>query len=240
MIKMLKSTTFIYRMLCKWFITPILKREWKHPPVDSFNERSIELSFAFKCLYQVCPQKVIDVGTGYSALPSLLANCGFHTTAIDLIEGVSESGSMNYHYHIINDDITAPKIKEKFDVITCISVLEHIPDHHAALKGMFSLLNPDGCIILTTYFNENRYVDDVYKLPQSGYGKDNRFICQIFSRKELDQWIGENSAKIVTQEYYQVFSGELWTFGERLKPPIQVRKDEKHHLTCLLLQKGES
>ena len=41
------------------------------------------------------------------------------------------------------------KLKQKFDYITCLDVLEHVADDTAALKNIYSLLNPRGCLILT-------------------------------------------------------------------------------------------
>ena len=68
-------------------------------------------------------------------------------------------------------------------------------------------------------------------------GVFQRFICQIFSRKEIVDWITKNDAELVEQEYYRFFSGEFWTFGEWIYPPFRVSRDQKHQLTCILLQK---
>ncbi len=102
---------------------------------------------------------------------------------------------------------------------------------------MLSLLNPGGHLALTAPYNENRYIEDVYRLPGAGYGHDNPYVCQVYSRKELDSWLEASGGKIAAQEYWQFFSGEFWTFGEQLCPPRQVDKTEKHQLTCLLLEK---
>ena len=145
--------------------------------------------------------------------------------------------SLNRHYLIINDDITESKLTKKYDFITCISVLEHIPVHKEAMKGMFDLLNPGGHLLLTVPFNEEKYIDNVYKMPEASYGKDHAYICQIFSRKNMNTWLADSSWEIVEQEYYEVFTGELWTFGEHIYPPKKVEQNEKSHLSCILLRK---
>lgn len=116
-------------------------------------------------------------------------------------------------------------------------MLEHIPDNEAAIKGLFSLLEENGHLLLSFPYNENKYIENVYKLEGSSYGQDANYICQSYSRDQVDKWVKNNNAKIVEQKYYQVFTGDYWTVGEKLSVPIEVSKNEKHHLTCLVLKK---
>lgn len=239
MLKMIKKGIFnIYNTFGQCYLTPILLREYRSPSFKKINERPIEYAFVFKHLWQICPTEVLDVGTGQSALPHLMANCGFRATAIDKTQGYWRGGFINRHYYVIKDDITNPKMIKSFDLIICISVLEHIPNHQAAVKGMFRLLKSGGHLILTFPYNEEQYIDNVYKLSNAGYGQNKPYICQVYSRKEIDDWMQENKGRIVDQEYYQVFTGDLWTFGERLYPPRKVSEQEKRHLTCILIEKA--
>ena len=203
----------MYCTLGRWFLWPMLLLEWKRSHLKQLNERAAEYGYALKWLLKICPVDVLDVGAGTSSWPHLMANCGFHVTAIDKIKDYWKSGFFNRHYHVINDDVTRPKINRQFDFITCISVIEHIPNHKEAFFGMLGLLKPGGHLVLTFPYNEKRYIDNVYKLPKAGYGSDYPFICQVYSRTQIDEWLGGNSARIIDQEYYKIFSGELWTFG---------------------------
>jgi len=166
-----------------------------------------------------------------------MANCGFKVTAIDKISGYSRRVFSNRHYYVVKDDITKPRIAEQFDLITCISVLEHIPDHRRAIDGMFKLLKPAGYLVLTFPYNEERCVENVYDLPEAGYGKSGRYVCQVFSRKEIDTWLNQTHGTVVEQEYYKIFTGALWTFGKRTYPPSKVANGQNCDLTCLILQK---
>jgi len=123
-------------------------------------------------------------------------------------------------------------------MVTCISVLEHINNFDAAIDGMVSLLEKPGYIVLTFPYNENRFIDNVYALEEAGYGQDASYKCHVFSRAKVLAWCDKHSLELVRQEYWKVFSGEYWTFGERVYPNVQVGVDEKHHLTCLVLKKG--
>jgi SAM-dependent methyltransferase len=236
-----KTVLRLYCLLGRLYLAPILLLEWKRPASlkdKPRNERPIEYGFAFKWLAKICPEEVLDVGSGNGSWPHIMADCGFRVTAIDKITGYWKGDFFNRHYHIINDDITKSKLTKEFDFITCLSVLEHIPNHQDAIDGIFSLLKPGGHLVLTFPYNEERYVDNVYELPGAGYGQDYSCICQVFSRKEIDAWLKDKPAKVIDHEYYDIFGGDLWTFGERVYPPCKVEKGQKCHLTCVLIQKS--
>ena len=215
----------------------VCRREYLNQKSVELSERVIEYSFALRCLWRTSPRTVLDVGSGYSPWPALLRYCGCVVTAIDSAEGYWGSPVFNRHFYIINDDITKPNLSGSFDLITCISTLEHIPNHQDAVRGMFGLLKPGGHLVLTFPYNESRYVGNVYQLPGAGYGQDKPYICQVFSRQEVNQWLKENRGKIVEQEYYEVFKGSFWTFGGRISPPRKVSVADKHHLTLIMIQR---
>jgi len=221
----------------RWYIQRVCRQEYETQQYRCTNERPVEYRFVFEQLTHTSPVRVLDVGTGTTALPHLMRNCGFLVTAIDNIRDYWPQGMVNRHYHVIQDDITAPTLNQTFDFITCISVLEHIKNHQQAMQSMFHLLNPGGHLLLTFPYSENTYVPNAYELPDAGYGKDEPYVCQVYSRRELSQWIEAARAKIVTQEYWQFFTGEFWTVGKRLSPPQRVDRDHLHQWTGLLLQK---
>lgn len=233
--KLFKS---LVRNLNKRYLEAVFKREHSLQQFTGINERPVEFQFVFRCLTRTVPITVLDVGTGTTALPRLIRNCGFVVTAIDNVHDYWSGSIYNRHFYVINDDITHPLLAQTFDFITCVSVLEHIPKHNDAVRSMFTLLNPGGYLALTFPYNESRYIHNVYKLPGAGYGQDSPYICQVYSRNELSKWLETNNGQIMEQEYWRIFEGDFWTFGQQLYPPVQVRKNEKHQLTCLLVRKS--
>jgi SAM-dependent methyltransferase len=231
------SLKSVVRHMRWWLNNQSLRSEYLsqvfHP-----NERPVEYAFVFHQLTIAAPQSVLDIGTGTTALPHLMRTCGYLVTAIDNVHDYWPAGMVNRHYHVINDDILNSQLSGKFDFITCVSVLEHIPAHELAVRSMFSLLNPGGRILLTFPYNETTYIDNVYHLPEASYGQENPFICQVFSRKQLDAWLEQNQAVLLTEDLWRMFSGEFWTFGHRLLPPTQVSLPKQHHLACILLGKS--
>lgn len=234
MLRFKQQVLKLYAKAAQLPVDPLLRYEWLRRGERRVNERPVEYPFALTCLSELCPTSVLDVGPGTSAWPQLLANCGFEVTAVD--EGHSYWGSRpaNRHHYIVRDDITDPKIDRKFDAITCLSVIEHIEDHRAAVRGLRSLLHPGGHAIMSFPYNEHRFVENVYALPGVSYGQDAPYICRMYSRREIDGWL-EEGFEIERQQYHQIFTGELWAFGERLRPPKRVDASEPHHLTCLSL-----
>jgi len=220
------------------YIRRLCSAEFRDQKKVRKNERSIEYRFVFECLTELRPERVLDVGTGTTALPHLMRNCGYLVTAIDNIVDYWPKGMVNRHFHVVNDDITRSKIREKFDFITCISVLEHLPDHRAAVRSMLSLLNPGGHLVITCPYNESEYVPNCYELEGSGYGRGSAYVCQAYSRRELDAWLEDTGAQLAKQEHWRLFTGKHWTQGEVLEFPKKVSASEAHHLTCLLLRKS--
>ena len=224
----------IYNFGGKLYLYPMLKYESKHPTFFSRNERAIEYGFTFNHISKLCPDTLLDIGTGISAFPNLVANCGIKVTAIDKIKGYWKGSFFNRHFRIENGDITTPDLNQQFDFVTCISVLEHIPEHLKAVKGMFSLVKKGGYLVLTFPFNENNYNNNVHK------DKPNlTFVTQVYSRNEINEWLKDSDMQIINQEYYNVFNGEFWGQGTMTIPPIQVNQFDKSHLTCILLKKSE-
>lgn len=78
---------------------------------------------------------------------------------------------------MIHDDITKTKLKNTFDFISCVSVLEHIKDYDKAVQTIFTLLKPSGDAVITFPYNEQQFIENAYELPEAGYGQNATYIC---------------------------------------------------------------
>jgi len=213
------------------------KLEFKYKKHHKKNERPVEFAFVFKHLANIYPDSVLDVGTGKTSLPHMIWTSGINIKATDNIRDYWSFGMVNRHFYVQNDDITKTSIEEKFDMITCISVLEHIKDSDTAVKNMFNLLNKNGHLIITCPYNENEYCPNVYDLEGSTYGQEHKFVTQSYSKKQVDKWLSDNNAEIIEQQYWKFWDGDFWTVGNQIIPPLQVSADEKHQITCLIMRK---
>jgi 2-polyprenyl-3-methyl-5-hydroxy-6-metoxy-1,4-benzoquinol methylase len=212
-------------------------KKFLSPGFTVYNERPIEYRFVFEQLTELKPKTILDVGTGLSALPSLMANCGARVVAIDNVTDYWANGMLNNHYHIIDDDITDSKLQEQFDMVTCISTLEHIRKCEEAVQNMFRLTVPGGYVVLTFPYNERERVENVYALPGSEVKGLPPFQTRAYSRKDLERWAKENGGTVVKQEYWQFFTGDYWTTGTRLPYPKQTSATETHQISCVVFQK---
>ena len=202
------------------------------------NERAAEYAFVFRQVNIAAPQTVLDVGTGTTALPALLDTCGCVVTAIDNIRDYWSAGMVNRHWYVIDDDIQETSQAGPFDMVTCISVLEHINDHRTTVRNMMRLLRPEGHLVLAGPYTEGEYVEDCYRVP--GADESSRklpYICRSYSRAELDGWLTDNDGELVAAEYWRTWSGRHWSLGERIAPPEPSSREQPHTHACFLIRR---
>ncbi len=213
----------------KQFIPVKLLRRIEHDrqKFTAHNERAVEYAFVFKWISRLRPKTILDVGSGRTALPALMRTCG------SLVDAIDNKDFSNTHYHVSNHDITNP-LDKKYDLITCVSTLEHIQESDLAVANMLQALNKRGHLIITCPYTEDKYISDVYLLEGSNaFDKDVSYICQSFSKQDLFIWTFKRG-QIISQEFYRCWSGSFWTSGKQLRP---TRSKTNHDLTCVLIKK---
>lgn len=209
----------------------------------SINERCVEYSYVFKQITEFAPKLVMDMGTGKTAMPSLIKACGIDVVAVDKDEEQIKDNPCTKggycSFDIVKENILDMNLENCFDMITCISVLEHNASHLEVVKKMGNMLKVGGVLILTFPFNENEYIPNAYQLPMAGYGRDAgpTNICQMYSKNEVGLWCEEGGMELIDQEYWKAFTGQYWTYGQRMWPPKKVSREETHQLSCITLRK---
>jgi 2-polyprenyl-6-hydroxyphenyl methylase/3-demethylubiquinone-9 3-methyltransferase len=102
-------------------------------------------------------KNVLDVGCGGGLLTEGMATRGAHVTGIDLSEkplGVArlhllESG-LEVDYRQISAEQMATEAAGSFDVVTCLEMLEHVPDPTSTIRACQQLLKPGGVAFFST------------------------------------------------------------------------------------------
>ncbi|MFN7925514.1 MAG: class I SAM-dependent methyltransferase [Bryobacteraceae bacterium] len=222
----------------RWYIRQICKSEEESQSFSVHNERPIEFRFALQALSEHRPKTILDVGTGTTAWPHLLRNCGFLVTATDNVRDYWPEGMVNRHWHVHDVDILKPDplAGKQFDAVTCISVLEHIRDQATAMRNMTALVKPGGHLILTTPYAHSTPDENVYRRPDALYGQTNPYPCRSHSKAEFEGWLAMGLS-LEKRELWQLFDGPVWATGKRVPWQQAQSENELHQLGCFLFRK---
>lgn len=102
-------------------------------------------------------KRVVDVGCGGGILSESMASQGAQVTGIDLAEKSLkvarlhqlESG-VQVDYRLIAAEDLAAAEPESFDVVTCMEMLEHVPDPVSVMTACARMVKPDGWVFFST------------------------------------------------------------------------------------------
>ena len=136
-----------------------LAHRWWHPQSE-FKPRHqinpLRLDWIDKTV-SLSGKKVVDIGCGGCILAESMAGRGADVTGVDLSEkalGVArlhlyESGETVNYRHISAEDI-ARESPASFDVVTCMEMLEHVPDPASTIRACAALVKPGGKVFFST------------------------------------------------------------------------------------------
>lgn len=100
---------------------------------------------------------VLDVGCGGGLLSEALAKEGAKVTALDLAPELIKVAKLHrlesgvaVDYRLQSVEALAAEQPGSFDAITCMEMLEHVPDPSAIIAACASLLKPGGQLFLST------------------------------------------------------------------------------------------
>ena len=203
-----------------------------HDEVNKFDELAAkwwDKDGEFRPLHQINPlrvdfikerssmegKKVLDVGCGGGILAEALNELGACVTGIDASEntiGVAKTHSksigsdVKYIQNTI-EEFTSSYPDERFDVITCLEMLEHVPSPCEIIKSCSNLLKEDGNIFFSTINrNPRSYLfavigaEYILNLLPKGTHDYEKFI----KPSELAKWIrdaGLNSKETIGLSY---------------------------------------
>jgi 2-polyprenyl-6-hydroxyphenyl methylase/3-demethylubiquinone-9 3-methyltransferase len=102
-------------------------------------------------------KKVMDIGCGGGILSESLAAAGAIVTGIDLAEPALEiaklhllESKLKVDYQCITAESFAEQHAAEFDVITCMEMLEHVPDPESVIQACAKIVKPGGKVFFST------------------------------------------------------------------------------------------
>ena len=137
-----------------------LAHHWWDPesefkPLHQINPLRLDWIHALADLNQ---KRVLDVGCGGGILADSMARKGADVTGIDLASKslrvaqlhALETGTPNIQYREVSVEALAQEQPASFDMVTCMEMLEHVPDPSSVVRACAELVKPDGWVFFST------------------------------------------------------------------------------------------
>jgi 2-polyprenyl-6-hydroxyphenyl methylase / 3-demethylubiquinone-9 3-methyltransferase len=153
---MSKSTNFNPAELAKF---SALAERWWNPesefrPLHEINP----LRLAWICsLKSIENQRVLDVGCGGGILTEAMARKNAIATGIDLADKPlkvaalhAQNAGVDVTYEAISAEDLALRLPANFDLITCMEMLEHVPNPEPVIAACAAMVKPDGWVFFST------------------------------------------------------------------------------------------
>jgi 2-polyprenyl-6-hydroxyphenyl methylase/3-demethylubiquinone-9 3-methyltransferase len=172
-------------------------------------------------------KKVVDIGCGGGILAESMAAAGAEVTGIDVADGPLtvarlhqlESG-LDVDYRQATAEKFATEHAGKFDLVTCLEMLEHVPAPHEVIRSCAELVRPGGDVFFSTINrNPKAFVfaivgaEYLLKMLPAGTHEYQKFIRP----SELDAWARDAGLVLVSSigMHYNPLSRE-YSLGPKL------------------------
>lgn len=152
-------------------------------------------------------KKVLDVGCGGGILSESMATAGAEVVGIDMGEEplrVAELHTLETGVEVDYRQMTAEALAEEmpgaFDVVTCMEMLEHVPDPGSVVAACARLVRPGGHVFFSTLNrNPKSYLFAIigaeYLLNLLPHGTHD--YARFIRPAELDRWVRATDLRIV-------------------------------------------
>ena len=136
-----------------------LAHRWWDPtsefrPLHEINPLRLEW---INALAPLAGKRVLDVGCGGGILAEAIAKKGANVKGIDLSEKAlkvaelhSLESEVQVSYELIAAEALAAREAGQYDVVTCMEMLEHVPDPSAIVQACATLVKPGGRLFFST------------------------------------------------------------------------------------------
>ncbi len=160
--------------------------------------------------YDLSNKQVLDVGCGGGLLSEAMASAGATVTGLDLEADSLEAAEQHAQQNNLTITYLQESIEEfatehpqQFDCITCLEMLEHVPEPSAIIQACAQAVKPGGALFFSTinrnplaYATTILAAEYLLKLLPQGTHDYNKFI----KPSELATWIRSNGLQLMEME----------------------------------------
>lgn len=148
-------------------------------------------------------KKVLDIGCGGGILSESMAKRGAKVKGIDLGEAPlavakihAKEENLDIEYQAIAAEVIAQQEPNSYDIVTCMEMLEHVPDPAAIVTACATLAKPNGHVFFST-INRNPK-SFLFAIVGAEYilnllPKGTHHYEKLIRPSELDRWIRQAS-----------------------------------------------
>lgn len=126
---------------------------------------------------------VLEAGCGAGRFTEIMLKAGASVWAVDLSTAVDANYENCHHfpgYSVCQADIYAlPFVKDLFDIVTCIGVVQHTPDPGKTIQVLCSYVKPGGLLMIDHYSYAYQVTPSRKRLRQFLLAKGERFSLQF-------------------------------------------------------------
>jgi 2-polyprenyl-6-hydroxyphenyl methylase/3-demethylubiquinone-9 3-methyltransferase len=174
-------------------------------------------------LARLTGKRVVDVGCGGGILAESMARRGAEVLGIDLATKplrvaqlhAMEAGVATVQYREVAAEALAAEAPASFDVVTCMEMLEHVPEPASVVRACLQLVRPGGWVFFST-INRNPKAflfaivgaEHLLRLLPKGTHEYARFIRP----SELAQWCRDAGLELMQTRgmEYNPFTRRYW------------------------------
>jgi 2-polyprenyl-3-methyl-5-hydroxy-6-metoxy-1,4-benzoquinol methylase len=164
---------------------------------DPYSSHSVILSL----LQSGNDRRLLDVGAAHGYLAAVLRKRGFLVTGIEGNPDLAQEAAKHCDKLVVADlDGPFPDLNQKFDVVLCGDVLEHLRNAKDVLISLNQSLNPDGIVIVSVPNVANLYVRLQLLIGRFDYqdrGVLDRTHLRFFTRKTFRQLLDDDGLEVL-------------------------------------------
>lgn len=200
------------------------------------GDRCIEYAFVVKSLASLDKnkyKKVLDIGCSASPLTTIIKEIGFTVDGIDLSPSPYIYEGINY----IQSDFLSVELKDSlYDVVVLCSTVEHIGlegrygsssiegGDIKALEKVKQSLNPDGILILTIPYGEEKTIRPLHRV----YNKNSKLLRYAY-----------NNFEVVIEEFYKNDPKNIWIKCEEVEARKVTPSEDNYALGLFAFKKAK-